>query len=153
MKALPEDVIVIFDQAYLEYVTSTDYPDCMNYVKERRNVILLRTFSKVYGLAALRIGYAIARPELISLISRVKEPFNVNSIAQVGAIEAFRDIEHVEKCVEMNKEQKKYLVEQFEKLGLEYIPWERIFNVNVEIDSKECFKNFTTWNNSSNWYF
>lgn len=140
MKAMPENVVVVFDQAYLEYVTDLDYPDCLNYVREGRNVILLRTFSKVYGLAGLRIGYAIARPELISLISRVKEPFNVNSIAQIGAIEALRDQDHVARCVESNNQQKRWLVEQFEKLDLDYIPTETNFlMIDIEMDSKACF--------------
>lgn len=140
MKAVPENVVVVFDQAYLEYVTNLDYPDCLNYVREGRNVILLRTFSKVYGLAGLRIGYAIARPELTSLISRVKEPFNVNSIAQIGAIQALRDQDHMATCVESNNQQKRWLVEQFEKLDLDYIPTETNFvMVDIEMDSKVCF--------------
>lgn len=140
MKDVPEDVIVIFDQAYIEYVTDVDYPDCMDYVREGRNVILLRTFSKVYGLAGLRIGYGIAKPELVSLVSRVKEPFNVNSIAQIGAIEALKDQDHIEKCVKHNTRQKRWLTEQFETLGLDYIPSEANFvMVNVEMDSKKCF--------------
>jgi histidinol-phosphate aminotransferase len=140
MKAVPQDIIVVFDQAYLEYATNSDYPDCLQYVRDGRNVILLRTFSKVYGLAGLRIGYAIARPELISLISRVKEPFNVNSLAQVGAIEALADQEHVRRCVESNNEQKKWLVRQFEELELNYIPTETNFiMIDTAVDSRMCF--------------
>src|SRR5207247_9231081 len=90
---VPEKVIVVFDEAYFEFLT--DPPDTLRFVREGRNIIVLRTFSKVYGLAGLRIGYAIARPDVIEVLHRTRQPFNVNSIAQAGALAALDDDAHL----------------------------------------------------------
>ncbi|MDI3533869.1 MAG: histidinol-phosphate aminotransferase [Thermosediminibacterales bacterium] len=140
MNKLPENVIVVIDEAYHEYVMSSDYPDSLKYVKEGKNVIVLRTFSKIYGLAGLRIGYGIANPELIECINRVKEPFNVNMIAQVAAVESLKDRDHVEKSRQLVNAEKKYLYEQFESIGLEWVDSETNFIlVDTGTDSTKLF--------------
>jgi histidinol-phosphate aminotransferase len=92
---VPSHVVVVFDEAYFEYVRSPQFPDSMAYVKQGRNVIVLRTFSKIYGLAGLRIGYGVATAEIINFLNRVRPPFNANSLAQRAALAALGDDEHV----------------------------------------------------------
>ncbi|MER3474117.1 MAG: histidinol-phosphate transaminase [Armatimonadota bacterium] len=121
MRAVPEQVVVVFDQAYQEYVSRADYPDTLRYVREGRNVIVLRTFSKAYALAGLRVGYAIARPEIVDAMNRVREPFNVNSVAQAAALAALEDQEHLRRAVAMNRQGLEYFYTHFERLGLSYV--------------------------------
>lgn len=121
LSALPEHVVVVFDQAYQEYVTRGDYPDTLRYVREGRNVIVLRTFSKAYALAGLRVGYAVTTPEIVDAMNRVREPFNVNSVAQAAAVAALEDQEHLRKAVELNHQGLEYLYEQFDRMGLSYV--------------------------------
>lgn len=127
LSVLPDHVIAIMDEAYYEYVADSDYPDSLEYVRANKNVIVLRTFSKIYGLAGLRIGYGVARPELVNLIMRVREPFNVNLPAQAAAIAALKDSEHVERSRRANDEGKNYLYQEFERMGLAYTPTETNF--------------------------
>jgi histidinol-phosphate aminotransferase len=127
MARVPEHVIVVFDEAYLEYVESPDFPDTLALVEQGRNVIILHTFSKIYALAGLRIGYGIARPEIISAINQVRQPFDVNSIAQVGAIASLDDPDQVERSLKVNSEGKNYLYSEFEAMSLPYLPTEANF--------------------------
>lgn len=140
MKRVPEEVIVIFDEAYFEYVTDEHYPDTLELIKQGKNVIVLRTFSKIYGLAGLRIGYGIAKPEIISMIHRVREPFNVNLLAQEAARASLSDKNHLmesKKLVLMGRE---YLYQAFEKLGLKYVQTQTNFIfVDVNCDSVALF--------------
>lgn len=139
MQSIPEHVIVVLDEAYYEYVTSDDYPDAIQYIKEGKNIIILRTFSKIYSLAALRIGYAIAKPELIDFINRVREPFNVNRLAQVAATASVSS-NHVAKSRDLNETGKTYLMGELAKLGFAPIPTETNFIfVNVKENSRELF--------------
>ncbi len=124
---VPERVIVILDEAYFEYVESPDYPDSIDYVNQGKNVIVLRTFSKIYALAGLRIGYGIARPELISCIHQVREPFNVNNIAQAAAVASLLDSEQIARSLKVNSAGKSYLYGEFEAMGLPYVPSEANF--------------------------
>ncbi|OCL26065.1 histidinol-phosphate transaminase [Orenia metallireducens] len=124
---VPEDVIVVFDEAYYEYVDNSDYPQTINYLNDYDNVIILRTFSKIYGLGGLRLGYGISSSKLISYIDRVRQPFNINSIAQVAAEASLDDQDHVSKSLEYNRQGKEYLYQEFERLGLEYVPTETNF--------------------------
>ncbi len=124
---VPDGVLVVFDEAYYEYVTAPDYPDSLKYVREGRNVVVLRTFSKVYGLAGLRVGYGIAPKHLAELVHRVREPFNVNGLAQIGALAALSDEEHVAKSRKTNSSGKAWLYKELSKLGLMYIPTETNF--------------------------
>lgn len=141
MAKVPEDVLVVFDEAYYEYVASSDYNTGLKYLQQGKNVIVFRTFSKIYGLAGFRIGYAVTLPEIAQAIERVREPFNVNSLAQVAAIAAIDDREHVEKSQKINAEGKKYLYTQFEKMGLKYVPTEANFVfVYTGKNSQDVFK-------------
>ncbi|OGX56832.1 MAG: histidinol-phosphate transaminase [Omnitrophica WOR_2 bacterium RIFOXYC2_FULL_43_9] len=121
LRDIPKDVIVVFDEAYFEFVKEKDFPETIRYVKEGKNVIILRTFSKIYGLAGLRIGYGIASPELVGYMERVRQPFNVNSLAQEAALAALSDTAFVRKSQALVWEGKRYLLRHFEQLGLEAI--------------------------------
>ncbi len=127
MECVPDDVIVCMDEAYYEYVTSDDYPDSLAYIKAGRPVVVMRTFSKIYGLAGLRIGYGVGPAELIDYMNRVRQPFNVNSLAQVGALAALSDEAHVTKSIETNVSGIEYLTQEFTKLGFECVPTEANF--------------------------
>jgi len=141
MKRVPEGVLVVFDEAYFEYVESPDYPDTLSLVREGRDVVVLRTFSKIYALAGLRIGYGIARPEIIRYLNQVREPFNVNSVAQAGARASLRDPEQVTRSRKVNSEGKRYFCRHFDAMGLTYAPSEANFVfVDVERDSREIFE-------------
>ncbi|MBC7074889.1 MAG: histidinol-phosphate transaminase [Syntrophomonadaceae bacterium] len=140
MAHIPDDVLVIFDEAYYEYVENRNYANSLKYIKDNRNVITLRTFSKVYGLAGLRIGYALTTPFIAQAVERVTEPFNVNMLAQLAAIAALDDQEHVEKSRQMNFEGKQYLYSEFDKMGLNYIETDANFIfVDTGKDSQEVF--------------
>ena len=137
---LPKRVIAVFDEAYYEYVESPDYPLMYDYVKAGANVIILRTFSKIYGLAGLRVGYGIARPEIIECLDQVREPFNVNSIAQVGALASLGDAGQVERSRRVNAEGKRFLYRELEAMGLPYVPTEANFIfVDLKRDCRPVF--------------
>ncbi|TDX53314.1 histidinol-phosphate transaminase [Orenia marismortui] len=127
LKEVPDDVVIVFDEAYYEYVESTDYPETINYLLDYDNIIILRTFSKIYGLGGLRVGYGIANQSLINYMERVRQPFNVNTIAQIGATASLDDSDHVAKTLDYNRQGKEYLYQEFEKLGLEYVPTDTNF--------------------------
>jgi histidinol-phosphate aminotransferase len=127
MGRVPDHVLVAVDEAYFEYVTRADYPDSLDYLREGRNVLALRTFSKIYGLAGLRIGYGITTAAIAELMNKVRQPFNTNSLAQVGALAALADRKHVEKSVTMNNEGKQFLFREFDRLGISYVPTEANF--------------------------
>jgi histidinol-phosphate aminotransferase len=122
MQALPRDVIAVLDEAYYEYAAGPDYPDSLGYVRNGRRVVALRTFSKAYGLAGLRIGYGVAPPELVDLMNRVRQPFNTGSLSQAAALAALGDDEHVRRTVELNEEGKRYLYGELDRLGVRYYP-------------------------------
>ncbi len=127
ISALPEDVLLVMDEAYHEYVTDREYPDTRRYIKDGKNVLVLRTFSKIYGLAGLRIGYGITREGLIELMEKVHQPFNINALAQIGALAALSDVEHVKRSIEINKKGKTYLYKELNRVGLKYVPSEANF--------------------------
>ena len=118
--ALPEGAILVMDEAYYEYVDDPAYPDSLELVRERHRVIVLRTFSKIYALAGLRIGYGATTPELVEAMERVREPFNVSSVAQAAALASLEDGEQVERTRSLNTEGKKYLCQELDRLGLRY---------------------------------
>jgi histidinol-phosphate aminotransferase len=122
MARVPERTIVVFDEAYIEFAMGADFPDTINLVKQGRKVIVLRTFSKANSLAGLRIGYAIADGDAISLMNRIRQPFNVNSLGQVAALAALEDDGHVLECVRMIEAGRHYLYDQFTALGVKYVP-------------------------------
>ncbi len=121
MQNVSQKTIVVLDEAYFEYVEDKNYPDGIKYLPKYKNLIVLRTFSKIYGLAGLRIGYGIAAPDIVNFIERVRPPFNVNSLAQVAALYSLKDKEHVRKTIKVNNTGKKFLEKEFDKLKIEYI--------------------------------
>src|SRR5918992_331968 len=122
MARLPERTIVMFDEAYFEFAQGPDFPDALGYVREGRKVIVLRTFSKANSLAGLRVGYAVGDADAIALMNRIRQPFNVNSLAQVAALVALDDDNHVVECVRMNEAGRAYLYDEFRSLGVKYVP-------------------------------
>ncbi len=122
LRALPEEVIVLMDEAYIEYATAADFPDCMTLRNEHERMIVCRTFSKIYGLAALRVGYGISTPQLIGYMNRVRAPFNVGTLGQVAAIAALDDSEHVRTCRELNARERERVSERLRAMGLSVTP-------------------------------
>lgn len=120
-KVSPE-VLVVLDEAYIEYVTAPDYPNGLALLQRHKNLILLRTFSKIYGLAALRIGYGIGHPDVINLVNQVRPPFNTTRTAQAAALAAIQDEEFVQRCREANSEGIRYLTGEFARMGLRHYP-------------------------------
>jgi histidinol-phosphate aminotransferase len=119
---IPEDVLVVLDEAYYEFVNTSDFPRSIDYVRAgRANVIVLRTFSKVYGLAGIRVGYGIAHANVLAPIHKVREPFAVNLIAQAAGIGALQDREHLVRSVDANHAGREYLYREFDRLGLFYV--------------------------------
>ena len=119
---VPETALVILDEAYFEYVRDPEYPASLAFVREGRPVLILRTFSKVFGLAGLRIGYGIAAKEVIDTLYKVRMAFNTSSVAQVAAVAAWDDRDHVEKSVEMNRREREFLYAELTKRGVKYVP-------------------------------
>jgi len=119
---LPRDVVVVADDAYAEYVVDPEYPRTLDYVGADRLIVTLRTFSKIYGLAGLRIGYGIGPAEVIAALERIRQPFNVNSLAQIGALAALEDQEHVERSRRTNREGMQFLDDAFSRMGLARVP-------------------------------
>jgi histidinol-phosphate aminotransferase len=140
MEKVPDSVIVVVDEAYFEYVTHSEYPDSLDYLKAGKTILALRTFSKIYGLAGLRIGYGITTPEIAELMNKVRQPFNTNSLAQVGALAALADRKHVEKSVAINNEGKQFLYQSFQRLGISFIPTETNFIMfETKLDGKDLY--------------
>ena len=120
MVRIPDHVVVVFDEAYYEFLD--DPPDTLKYVRDGRNVVVLRTFSKIQGLANLRIGYGLACAEMIGVLQKTRQPFNANGIAQAGALAGLRDEAHQEKTRQVTREGRAYLQDQFEAMDLEFVP-------------------------------
>ncbi len=144
MESLPDNILLIMDEAYYEYVSSDKYPDTLEYFQQGRDILILRTFSKAYGLASLRIGYGIAKAEIIREMNRIREPFNTNTVAQIAAEAALSDEEHLGKVIQINEEGKKYLYRELEKIEhIKFIPTEANFIYIIlpeNISSKKVFE-------------
>jgi histidinol-phosphate aminotransferase len=141
MHDLPDSCVVVFDEAYIEYVRSNDFPESCAYVDEGRSVFVLHTFSKAYGLAGLRIGYAIAKPDFIDAIERVRCVFNVTRLSQAAAVAAVGDQDHVNRVVAVNTAGAGQLEQGFGQMGLEYIPTHANFiMVDFGRDGKGVFE-------------
>ncbi len=119
---VPNDIILVVDEAYFEYVEESEYPDTLQWLDKYPNLIVTRTFSKIYGLAGLRIGYAVCSEEIADLLNRVRQPFNVNTPALLAASAALDDEEHLKMCVEINTKGIKFWRAACQYRGLEYIP-------------------------------
>lgn len=122
LEKVPEHILCVLDEAYFEYVKHDDYPDTLALQKLHPNLITLRTFSKAYGLAGLRVGYCIAHPDISSILNRARLTFNLNSPAQAAACAALTDQEFIDQSVQLNTEGMRYLVEKINELELQYIP-------------------------------
>jgi histidinol-phosphate aminotransferase len=122
MARIPPEVVVVLDEAYHEYLPAGQDPDSLRYVREGRNVIILRTFSKIYGLAGLRVGYGIAPPHMIASLNQVREVFNTSSMAQHAAAAAMDDDEFITRTLENNEAGKKYMAAGLEKIGIPPVP-------------------------------
>ena len=127
LASVPDGVLVVLDEAYIHYTPSLNLRSSPEAYRKRKNLLILRTFSKVYGLAGMRIGYAIGHPELLSAMNRLKTPFNTSGTAQAGALAALDDREHVERCITTNAIERKRLSEGLTKLGLRPVPSETNF--------------------------
>ncbi len=120
MDVVPERAIVVFDEAYYDYSERPDFPDALSYISAGRNVVALRTFAKMYGLAGVRIGYGISTPEIAGYLDRVREPFNVSVLAQAAGVAALQDLAHVQRTREMNAAGKRFFYDTFDRLQLSY---------------------------------
>lgn len=128
LEHVPDNTLIVVDEAYREYVTHPDYPDLLSELRNgRRNLVLLRTFSKIYGLAGLRLGYAYGHPEVISYLERVRPIFSVNSIAQVAGLAALEDTEHLERSRTYAQQCRTMFYQELTALGLRPIPTETNF--------------------------
>ncbi len=141
INALPASVVIVFDEAYDTFIDVDDYPDSLSYLKKKKRIIVLRTFSKAYGLAGLRLGYAIAAPELVAYLERIRQPFNVNLLAQVAGLAALEDKDFLSKTRRLTLEGKDFLYREFSRMGLGYVPSVANFIlIDVGRDSQEVFK-------------
>jgi histidinol-phosphate aminotransferase len=137
---VPEYVLVVIDEAYYDYITEKEYPDSFKFLQEGKNVLILRTFSKIHGLAGLRVGYGISKPEIINAMMKVRTPFNANRLAQIAAIAALDDTNHIKRSRKNNEQGKKYFYKELKKLKVFFLPtFANFVFVNFATDSKEIF--------------
>jgi len=135
LERVPENVIILVDEAYFEYVDDPEYPDTLRYHSVRESLVTVRTFSKIYGLAGLRVGYGVASSDAVSYMNRVREPFNVNSAAQIAACAALDDENHVAESKKINCEGKKYFRSRLDELGIRYTESHaNFFLIDIEKD-------------------
>jgi len=127
LSRVPKRVLVVFDEAYAEYASDPEFPGSVQFLREGASLMMLRTFSKLYGLAGLRIGYGISRPEVVDYLNRVRQPFNVNLPAQQAALAALSDDEHVSESLKINRAGKAYLYHQFGMMGVTAVQSETNF--------------------------
>ncbi|MBI3593411.1 MAG: histidinol-phosphate transaminase [Nitrospirae bacterium] len=140
IQKVPSDTVVVLDHAYEEYVSDPTYSNMIEEIRHYENLIILRTFSKLYGLAGLRIGYGVASEAMIEILNKVRQPFNTNILGQKGALAAMGDVAHLKASRQTNQEGKKYLYQCFKELNIHYIPTEANF-IFFEIDrGKELFQ-------------
>ncbi len=141
LSKVPDSVLVVLDEAYYEFACDCpEFPNSLALLSQRDNVVILRTFSKVYGLAGLRVGYAMAQPEIIRQMERVRAPFNVCRIAQKGAVAALEDQAFVRQTILQNHENREFLCRGFQKLGLPYLESKTNFvAVKIDKDSRAAY--------------
>lgn len=138
---IPENILVVMDEAYREYIDDPEFPDSFKIFKERKNILILRTFSKIYGLAGARLGYGIARKEIITNLMKLRISFNVNRISQVAGIAALDDDNFVKETIKINEAGKEFLYDAYKKLGLFYIPtYGNFIFVDFGRDSQTIFE-------------
>ncbi len=138
---IPDNIVVVIDEAYHEYVQHPEYQSALNWMTEHPNLIITRTFSKVYGLAGLRIGYSISQPEIAKVLNTIREPFNTNRLAQAAALASIDDKDHIAKSIEINNQGMQQLQHGFDALGIEYIPSQANFiTINVTQPAVEIYE-------------
>jgi len=121
LRSIRRDILVMLDEAYFEFVTAKDYPNSVKLLAEFKNILVTRTFSKLYGLAGLRVGYGIAAPEVIDILNRIREPFNVNSIAQAAALACLKDPAYYRRVAKMVESERQIIYRELRQLGLKII--------------------------------
>ncbi len=134
INSVRKDILIVFDEAYYEYVSSKEFPNTIDDIKKHENVCLLRTFSKAYGLASMRIGYLIAKKPIIENLNKVRLTFNVSQLSQITAIAALDDQTFIEECREKNNELKQYLYDKLDTLNIKYTNSESNF-VFIEVNN------------------
>ena len=143
LSKLPKHVIVVIDEAYGDFAEDPFYPNGLDTIKEKRQVIVLRTFSKVYGLAGLRIGYALGREDLVDGLYQVRDPFPVHRLAQGAAIAALNDTEHTLRSIQFVYEGRRYLYRELDKMGFSYVPSQANFIlIDFQRDAEEVYQAF-----------
>ena len=135
LKRIPDSVLVVVDEAYFEYVQVADYPNCVPWIADHPNLIVTRTFSKAYGLAGLRMGYAVSHPVVADLLNRVRQPFNANQVALLAAEASLEDSAHLSRSLAVNRAGMMQLEEAFDQLGLNYIPSVANF-ISVDVETE-----------------
>jgi histidinol-phosphate aminotransferase len=138
MERVPDHVMVVFDEAYYEFLDEP--PDVLKYVRAGRNIVVLRTFSKIQGLANLRIGYGIAAPEIVEVLQKARQPFNANGIAQAGALAGLQDTAHMEETRRVTHEGRNFLQSEFLDMNLEFVPSYANFVLVRVGDGKKVFE-------------
>lgn len=136
LKKVPKHIIVVLDEAYYEYLSPEKRADTTKWLKEFPNLILVRTFSKIYGLAGFRVGYAMASSEIIELLNRVRQPFNVSSVGLRAAQAALSDRQHLERSYELNVFGQKYIQQELDKLNIKYLPINANF-ITIELQNAQ----------------
>lgn len=139
VRKMPERVLVVLDEAYFEFVDSPEYPNGLGYFSGGGNIVVLRTFSKIYGLAGLRVGYGVATEELITGVDKVREPFNVNSVAQIAAYASLKSRQEVEFRKHLNLEARGRVCHALDDLGVEYAPTQGNFVFVKVNDGRKVF--------------
>ena len=135
---VPEKVLVVLDEAYVEYLEQTEIS--ISWLQDFDNLVITRTFSKAYGLAGLRVGYALSHPEIADLLNRIRQPFNANSLAQAAAVAALGDEAYLQESRQKNEAGMKQLIAGFDKMGLKFIPSKGNFiTVNVQTNAAEVY--------------
>jgi histidinol-phosphate aminotransferase len=140
-RKVPDHVLVIMDEAYYEYIDDPRYPDSFKIFKERKNILILRTFSKIYGLAGVRLGYGIAHKEILRDLAKLRISFNVNRLSQIAGTAALDDDRHVRRGKDINDAGKKFLYAAYRKLDLFYLPtYANFIFVDFGRDSQTVFE-------------
>ncbi len=140
---ISEDIVVVYDEVYYHFVEDETFCSAANYIKEKKNVIAIHSFSKAYGLAGIRVGYAFSTPEIAEYLQKISRPFMINAMSTAAAIAALTDIEHIEKTKNLVRTEKEYMYGQFDELGITY--WRSQANFILfkpSIDENELVKKF-----------
>ncbi|MBN1849927.1 MAG: aminotransferase class I/II-fold pyridoxal phosphate-dependent enzyme, partial [Deltaproteobacteria bacterium] len=141
LQSIPSDVIVVMDEAYMDFVTDKNIAKGLDLLETFSSIIVLRTFSKLYGLAGLRVGYGFSSEKIIDYMNRVRQPFNVNTLAQVGATAALGDSAFVSETLAIVRDGLSYLFDELEKIGLEYLPTQtNFFLIKVPMGGKRLYE-------------